>query len=120
MTKVEILDMVANHYNSNNRAFKGGGCYYKTTDGRMCAVGMCMNDESIARWGHFLGNVLELSRKIEGDIDEVFKDEFKGHDIDFWTDMQMLHDDAAYWDEEGLSWRGIEKYKALKAKYRGK
>lgn len=117
-TKLEILEMVANHYNSEKRAFKNGGCYYKTTDGRMCAVGMCMNDESIARWGDFVGNIHELDAKIEGGIYGMFKDEFEGHDVLFWKDMQKLHDEAAYWDEEGLSWAGIEKYEELKEKYK--
>ena len=117
-TKLEILDMVASHYNSEKRAFKNGGCYYKTTDGRMCAVGMCMNDDSIARWGDFVGDINELDSKRRGGIYGMFKDEFEGHDIEFWANIQKLHDEAAFWDEEGLSELGVERYEALKEKYK--
>lgn len=121
MTKVEIINMVANHYNKHNRAEEHGGCRYITNDGKMCAVGMCMTDEALEDFKYSFSGVFGIQEMIKSEsIDSVLKDEFRGHSTSFWTDMQMLHDEAAYWDEEGLSCRGIEKYVKLKEKYHGK
>lgn len=121
MNKVEIIEMVANHYNLGNRSTSGTGCMYRTDDGRMCAVGMCMNVAAIDKYGNYVGSISEISGKInngaEG-LDLIFKEEYRGHDVSFWDDLQSLHDYRYYWTLEGLSEDGKEKVEQLIRKYK--
>ena len=123
MTKVEIINMVANHYNENNRSIGNGGCWY-ARDGKMCAVGMCMTDEAIYWFGSFGGDINELSNKLliqeSKSLDTIFKDEYKGHSLDFWKELQDLHDDSFLWDECGLTLEGWDKANRLIERYTNK
>lgn len=116
MTKLEILELVANSYNYKNRAIGVvDECRYITDDGRMCAVGMCMTEDAIKQYGDCLGNVHELNGSEE--LDELLKTEFQGHSVEFWADLQILHDTEIYWNEKGLSDLGRAKYETLKLQY---
>jgi hypothetical protein len=121
MKKVEIIQMVANHYNRSNRAAgRFGGCYYRTDDGKMCAVGMCMNDEAIDEYGDYVGSISEISGQIinRGEsLDSVFKEEYRGHDVFFWDELQGLHDGKWNWTDEGLSEEGEQAVTDLIKKY---
>lgn len=127
-TTEEIIDMVANHYDSNKRAFDFGRgfCKYKTADGRKCAVGMCFNEKGMSEFGNFEGSyetMVECENdegfypKITSDIDKYFKEEFRGQTNGFWADLQELHDEARHWCETGLTELGAQKVKALKEKH---
>lgn len=120
MTKLEIINMVANHYNSYNRGMGHHGCNYRTDDGKMCAVGMCMNDEAMDEYGDYVGSISEISGKIinrGGYLDSIFKEEYRGHDVDFWDDLQRLHDHSSFWSDEGLSEAGEKEVEALIKEY---
>ena len=116
MTKVEIIQMMANHYNEDNRSVDSGDCFY-ARDGKMCAVGMCMTDEAIDEFGDFMGTIHKLNAKIlteeNKSFDAIFKDEYKGHDLNFWEELQYLHDECMFWDECGLTLEGHDKVEAL-------
>lgn len=122
MNKVEIIQMVASHYNLGNRAFKqGNGCQYRTSDGRMCAVGMCMNDKAIGKYDNYVGSISEMTGRIisEGkSLDSIFKEEYRGHNVNFWDDLQCLHDGDYYWTDKGLSHIGKEEVEVLIRKYK--
>lgn len=114
MTKVEIIQMVASHYNETNRGFADNEdiCMYLTDDGRMCAVGMCMTDEALDTWKDFGKGVYYLVatlEEIDEELDSIFKDEYKGHSESFWIELQNLHDDSYLWDESGLTLEGWDK-----------
>ena len=122
MTKVEIIDMVANHFHLYNRGIGHNGCEYRTNDGMMCAVGMCMIDEALDKYGEFTGNVESIAKSLtkigmERSIDVLLKDEYKGHDLEFWSELQYFHDREILWDTKGLSERGLNHYKKLKSFY---
>lgn len=121
MKKVEIIQMVASHYNLGNRAINlGGGCSYRTHDGRMCAVGMCMNDKAIGKYDNYVGSISEMTGRIisEGkSLDSIFKEEYRGHNVNFWDDLQCLHDGDYYWTDEGLSEEGEQVATDLIKKY---
>jgi len=107
--------MIANHYNDNNRSVSGR-CHYRTDDGRMCAVGMCMNDEGIYKFGDSIQNVCAIARHLNEKcqhLDDILKDEYKGHDAFFWNELQILHDNSVYWNEHGISNRGKLKVSEL-------
>ncbi len=117
MTKVEIINIVASHYNESNRAYeKGFGCKYRTEDGRMCAVGMCMTDEGLREFGdtksavHAIANMLQDRGK---ELDDILKDEYRGHDIELWEKLQVLHDNETHWNEDGISNLGKHKVSRL-------
>lgn len=122
MTKVEIIQMVANHYNDSNRSVANGGCWY-ARDGKMCAVGMCMTDEAIDKFGDFGQGVHTLAQTLEErneELDSIFKDEYEGHDVCFWSELQDLHDDSRFWDECGLTLEGWDRANRLIEKYTNK
>ena len=112
-TKKEIIEMVANHYNRENRAYDDGKCSYLTTGGRMCAVGMCMTDEALDKYGGFQGGVNELEKEAQCKVNELLKEEFKGHSTEFWDEAQWLHDNSDYWDDDGLTEGGRNQYNSL-------
>lgn len=117
MTKAEIINIVANHYNISNRAYeKGYGCKYRTSDGKMCAVGMCMTEEGLSEFGDSKGSVHAIARemRIRGkELDNILKDEYRGHDIELWDKLQVLHDNSVYWNEDGISDIGKERVSKL-------
>ena len=108
-------------------------CMYKTAAGNMCALGRCMIDPPL----NFLGDLYQLVEESdafkkglneflnknpnitdeEQDIFEfelknnlfqsLLKPEYRGHPMDFWNQLQALHDREEYWAEKGLSDRGI-------------
>lgn len=127
-TAEEIIDMVANHYDSEKRAYNSnrGFCEYRTNDGRKCAVGMCLNEEGINEFGRFEGSYVVIVEDEVGDdycresissIDEYFEEEFRGQTNGFWTDLQRLHDDELNWDSDGLTEFGMQKVKVLKERH---
>ena len=125
MTKVEIINMVASHYNEANRGISDNGdtCEYLTIDGRMCAVGMCMTDEAMDTWKDFNSGVYSLTAKLEDEgeeLDSIFKDEYKGHSESFWIELQNFHDESRNWDEFGLTVQGESDFKRMIKYYKNK
>tara|TARA_Y100000114_G_scaffold86509_1_gene80033 strand:- start:454 stop:846 length:393 start_codon:yes stop_codon:yes gene_type:complete len=115
MTIKEIVMQVANTYTLNNRSTEnhwfGDECEYRMGDGRMCAVGMCMNEPSLEEFGNSDGDVYELHKIVknqrnEQGLDYLLKEEYKGHPLEFWAELQRLHDNWHYWDEYGLNESG--------------
>ena len=105
MTKVEIINIVASHYNLSNRATNHRGqCQYITSDGKMCAVGMCIEDDKIQ---HLKGAIMDvIGLNDEWGLQVILKEEYRGHSVDFWTELQALHDIEGHWTDEGLSKEG--------------
>ena len=111
----EIVMEVADTYTLNNRSTEiicdSEECRYLTEDGNMCAVGMCMNEPSLHEFGSFVGSVRELhnttmNQRNEQGLEYLLKEEYKGHPLEFWSELQHLHDECRYWDEDGLNERG--------------
>lgn len=121
-TKIEIIEETVAYYceDVNRRALnEHGGCAYLTDDGRMCAVGRCEIDPPKINEGGFAkigsdqnGNSLAGNRsKIK------FKPEYEGHEIEFWEDLQFLHDEDDHWSDDGISEKGMDYAEELKKKY---
>jgi hypothetical protein len=45
-------------------------------------------------------------------LDNILKAPYKGQPVDFWRDLQRLHDNPINWNEKGLSMTG-EKLKEI-------
>jgi hypothetical protein len=121
-TKIEIINETVKYYKTNNRAvtngvaFDGAGSceYYLKQDGvvLMCAVGRCLEYPK-----DFEGRIHTVSHIFGERLDNYFKEEYRGHGIGFWSDLQLLHDNHIYWNKikggNELTELGLEMYNRL-------
>ncbi len=123
MTKLEIIEDTVNYYSVDpvgRRAIEeNGACMYLTSTGKMCAFGRCIVDPQSNWWGqcdmiYATDEKLDRLRDGKDNVKWQFKPQYEGHDIEFWLDIQKLHDDANFWTSEGLSVSGEERVKELK------
>tara|TARA_R110000796_G_scaffold10289_2_gene34341 strand:+ start:3732 stop:4112 length:381 start_codon:yes stop_codon:yes gene_type:complete len=123
-SKLEILEETIEYYTTqqNSRSLnKQGECVYNNEDGSHCAVGRCFTEKYKAQGSDFEFNeykgVEDLNKK-EGKLDSFLSEEYKGHEVKFWNELQQLHDSEYNWKEDFiLSEKGnafarklIEKY----------
>lgn len=103
-----LLNETIQYYSEdiNRRALdKNNLCCYYTTDGKMCAVGRCLEHP-------------ESFEKTDIDIDlaihdltitkQDFKEKYRGFAVNFWFDLQYLHDNNNFWEKDGLTQEGKE------------
>ena len=123
-TKVEIIKQTAEFYNNKNRSLNPSydetkkydpyyqipACLYNGPDGKHCAFAMCCDDPSVLSKYEGIG-VRNLSHNL------YLKNEYKGHDQDFWSDIQKLHDTDDYWTDDGISEIGKLRVEYLIEKY---
>lgn len=112
-TKLEIIEETVKYYSedTSRRAFNGRGCEYLTKDGRMCAVGRCLSEEGLKKYGLYSGRFCPL-------MIEYMKEEYKISDEFFWKELQHFHDANIYWNEMGLSEEGEDQVRKLKILYK--
>lgn len=121
-TMLDILDEFEETYvkHPENRGISSGEhCQYLTPDGKMCAVGRyCLEP------GYLTGSVDAISYR--GSIDHHLRAEYRGHPIDFWQDLQNLHDHLGCWGsgyssvpipERQFNLEGYAKLADLREKY---
>ena len=53
-------------------------------------------------------------------IDNLLKEEYKGHSLSFWQEIQKFHDNDNNWDNQGLSEFGKTLYNELRKRYENK
>ena len=104
--RLEFLQNTINYYSEdvNRRAVVDNDdcieCRYLTEDGRKCAI------------GRFLDITLEQSDKLSNTpvesnrILNLLPNEVRDLGSPFLTDIQFLHDNNFFWNEEGLSHLG--------------
>jgi len=124
-SKLEIIEEIAAYYNEDptRRGF-GGSCFYfseelsESGENKMCAIGLCLKDpESIQRetngesWGSF-HYILDTTTP-----HLLLKEEYQHDDAGFWTVLQGFHDNADYWDINGLTEIGELHLSRLKKSY---
>lgn len=114
-SKKEIIDQTVQAYkNPENRAIDGfGGCeYYLAETGKMCAVGRCLTKPQ----GKESNDITYAFEK--RDIRQrSFKPQYRGHEVEFWADIQIFHDTDAYWSNKGLTASGKACYNKLVEKW---
>lgn len=133
MTTHEIIDETIEWYSNNPRSkgFRDSGtetCKYFGSEGSHCAFSRCCD----------LSNpeVVKILRKLDSETDGgalkdfesestfsnhcdfFFQDllgaDHRGHTIEFWADLQMLHDMDDYWTNGKLSDSGLYYVENLK------
>lgn len=129
LSAIDILEDMVKFYTGapNRRATlvrKDGSttCRYITDDGRKCAVGRVMMDEHLAEANNYNG-VLDVEHLMcpNGMIDDLLKEEYRGHPTHFWDGLQYLHDMPHFWKKrpdgtEELSPDGVRFYREFKDK----
>lgn len=94
-TKAQIIDETIAHIAEFGRGVDAEGlCTYLDVDtGKMCAVGRCMIDPSGI---DVSSNVHALGGMLEGRL----KPEYRGHDLEFWYELQLFHDSPSNWNPD--------------------
>lgn len=97
-TENEIIKETVEYYwaDPGRRATSSRGCEYLTADGRMCAVGRCMTEETRLRTPGAIVNVVDLSDYFSSSLDDMLQPEYRGHPVHFWALLQNLHDGACW------------------------
>lgn len=115
----EIIDETVNFYGEDvsRRAaiFSGGmwGCMYVSSDGRKCAFGRCMINPYLREDNH-TGFNKNISVQYIKHHDTLLKEEYHGHPIGFWLDLQELHDINQNWNDNGISEWGTKEALRMK------
>ncbi len=115
MTKTQIIDETVAYYSedTSRRANTNSACfYYQEATGNMCAVGRCANAPKELGEGKYIGTIL---REISDE--QVFKPEYQGHELEFWENLQMVHDRNWNWDNKGLTECGQKNVQNLKERF---
>ena len=119
-TKIEIIDETVEYIKENGRALQPNGvtCMYQNENGIGCAVGRCLDKKKYFS-GMEENNVINLTECVlEKSLDHYLKKDYKGHSLEFWSDLQKLHDESCYWiNNKELSSSGKAVVGSLKKKY---
>lgn len=98
MTKQEIIEETVEYYKNNpfgydlNRdGISEGGCVYYGPNKQMCAVGRCLIDPT--NTNIIFGSVTSIGRN--NNLDDLLKEQYRGHDLSFWQELQSFHDKCA-------------------------
>jgi len=117
MTKEQIVRETVAFYTSKNRAVvesvrpdngcTSTQCLYLTEEGKMCAVGRCMTKKGLGRVlvSYHRASAYDLDDAFDG-IDKLLKKKYRGQNIWFWANLQRLHDNKNWWDENGITEKG--------------
>ena len=126
MTKLEIIKELFDNYYVKypwRRALDNdGNCLYKTDHKipKYCAVGKCLTESGVkyAMETH-VGSVDDFydGKSEHCSVEPFLKKKYKGHDMDFWRDMQILHDFEDNWDDKGITVEGKIALERLKIRY---
>ena len=119
-TKKQIIDETFNFYNKNpkkRRAVKDygdkePGCVYNGPGDTHCAIGRLFIDEYKNQGENLEHNSLGVAslESYNVKLDLMLKPSYSGHSLNFWIDIQSLHDNEDYWyidraTDAGHAWK---------------
>lgn len=112
-TKEEIVRETAAFYSLKNRAVSpGAACLYNGPNGTHCAVGRCLTNKAKKKVSDYVCSVALLAHFLSDGksncLDDYLLEEYRGHELAFWTKLQFLHDTAGAWNAKGISKEGKE------------
>lgn len=119
MTKLEIINETVEYYTVNPRSVASGQCVYNGPNDTHCAVGRCFRNSIKELGTDFQGNydgVESLHSDYNG-LDKLLEEKYQDHSVDFWGDVQHLHDSEHHWKDGQLSLRGREYVDELRERY---
>lgn len=119
-TALQILEETVQYYSedTNRRSINKGStmCMYKGENGNVCAYARCWK-EGVYKEEYELRGVKTLSRLEGSQPDDLVKEEYQGHPVEFWYRIQNLHDSEYNWNTEegeGLTPMGISEVECIK------
>lgn len=118
-TKLQLIDDLLKPYidNPKSRAVitisSGTSCSYLTKDGRKCLVGQCMLPGPWQKSVASASGLFSLFKE-----EDVFREEYRGHSVNFWSEMQYFHDHNGFWNYSGLTETGKLRLESIKQKYK--
>ena len=106
LTKLQIIDETVEYYSNNPRSVCGTECRYIGPNGENCAFSRCCSDPTSCipyeGGNHMLWFV---------------KSEYRGHGLEFWKQIQDLHDLSIHWEGNKLTKIGQDHVKKLKERF---
>jgi len=117
LTAIEIINETVAFYSADtNRRSKSeiGRCLYAGLNGNKCAYSRCWKEG-------VYDPIFEGKGVIHTEMpspDELVDEKYKGHSVDFWSDLQYLHDFNDNWNVNSLSEEGKLSVKRLLEKYK--
>jgi hypothetical protein len=124
-SKIDIINETVQYYSedTNRRAVNDtNGCSYYF-EGKMCAVGRCVTNpqkfDKDSNNSNTTSQIYSLVHQANFKLNARLKPEYRGHDLNFWEDLQSLHDTHYYWKRaKGLTEMGQSKVKELLERYK--
>lgn len=132
LSKAQIIEDTVAYYSKDpkgRRSFINDmpdyeGCAYLSPNGNRCAFGRYMVDEvveEIQNEYHSIWSIYYDFNKTETDKDGILGwplvEEARGHSLQFWIEVQNLHDIDEYWNNEGLTGQGKKRLERLREKW---
>ena len=120
MTALEIIEETVAYYSEDTtrRAVTSdGSCLYTTASGNHCALGRCLQEEFQTTKFKYNGECGSYVLDDKMGLENILRDEYKGHDKRLWSDLQELHDVRDNWNDNGLTAIGDYMVSELKEKY---
>jgi hypothetical protein len=92
----EILKLITNtvrYYADHTKLARGLGsnmpCQYITNNGKMCAVGRCLDDPAKMEDEFDMMPIGPMFKKYG---DSIFKEDYQGFNLSLWKSLQLHHD----------------------------
>jgi len=112
-TKAEIVVETLLNYNLKNRGYNAEveHCtYLDKSTGNKCAVGRCILDSELEKVSEYEREYIKYTEGSPSvsklseyfDFDSLLTPEYRGHSLQFWSDLQYLHDSSRMWNEDGF------------------
>jgi len=134
-TAKQIIDETVDYILTKGRGIKAdGNCVYVDPETKLhCAVGRCIDysllsdsyrgNQNGEEYINSFGNATDILTANSGK--GFLKEEYKGHSVQFWLDLQEFHDRNSFWEGDsidpkyptGLSAQGRSKLKRLKKEW---
>ncbi len=127
MTKLEILEETIEFYStdpSRRSLDDAGSCVYNAGTAQHCAVGRCLIPKFQEQGRKLKYNVMGFEDFVDyhgyKEHDDTLQEQYRGHSLSFWGDLQHFHDAKKNWSEVGITPHGEEEAQSLITKYRNK
>ena len=114
MTKTELIQETVDFYSADTsrRSMEEEGCAYLAENGTKCAVGRCMTQEALKDYGN-----VPITADAIKDLDSLLLQEYQGHPVKLWQELQRFHDAGSNWDAQGITKEGKQRVQELLIKY---
>ena len=120
MNKIEIIDEMIQNFSVKPRARNGenSSCCYLNEEGHRCGHSIFIRDEVVNEFDERQNTSSTAEDIIAKYGDDCHKEQYRGHQPNFWLDIQNLHDYNPYWNDKSLTAEGLEKVAELKEKWK--